>query len=176
MPIGWASTTASPKRRSARASRCSCVEAGGYTELQEADLADRGLRGRRRRCGDHRRHLLRRLEQPRRRDPQEEHPGDRRDQRHLVAGAFGEVARLVRRDGRQGRRVSWPSCIPRARGTVKVAWFPGPPGAGWVEAGNTGFPRRSRAAPSRSSTPSTATPARRCSRSWSRTRSRRIRT
>ena len=24
-------------------------------------------------------------------------------------------------------------------GKVKVAWFPGPPGAGWVEAGNTGF-------------------------------------
>ncbi|MCH8997670.1 MAG: TMAO reductase system periplasmic protein TorT, partial [Proteobacteria bacterium] len=23
--------------------------------------------------------------------------------------------------------------------TVKVAWFPGPPGAGWVEAGNKGF-------------------------------------
>ena len=28
---------------------------------------------------------------------------------------------------------------PTGSGTVKVAWFPGPPGAGWVEAGNTGF-------------------------------------
>jgi protein TorT len=28
---------------------------------------------------------------------------------------------------------------PAGSGKVKVAWFPGPPGAGWVEAGNTGF-------------------------------------
>jgi protein TorT len=28
---------------------------------------------------------------------------------------------------------------PKGSGVVKVAWFPGPPGAGWVEAGNTGF-------------------------------------
>jgi len=28
---------------------------------------------------------------------------------------------------------------PKGGKTVKVAWFPGPPGAGWVEAGNTGF-------------------------------------
>ena len=28
---------------------------------------------------------------------------------------------------------------PRGSKKVKVAWFPGPPGAGWVEAGNTGF-------------------------------------
>ena len=28
---------------------------------------------------------------------------------------------------------------PSGSGKVKVAWFPGPPGAGWVEAGNTGF-------------------------------------
>jgi protein TorT len=28
---------------------------------------------------------------------------------------------------------------PKGSGTVKVAWFPGPPGAGWVEAGNEGF-------------------------------------
>jgi protein TorT len=28
---------------------------------------------------------------------------------------------------------------PKGSGPVKVAWFPGPPGAGWVEAGNTGF-------------------------------------
>ena len=28
---------------------------------------------------------------------------------------------------------------PKGSGMVKVAWFPGPPGAGWVEAGNTGF-------------------------------------
>ncbi len=28
---------------------------------------------------------------------------------------------------------------PKGSPTVKVAWFPGPPGAGWVEAGNTGF-------------------------------------
>jgi protein TorT len=28
---------------------------------------------------------------------------------------------------------------PKGSGTVKVAWFPGPPGAGWVEAGNAGF-------------------------------------
>ncbi|MBI3516952.1 MAG: TMAO reductase system periplasmic protein TorT [Proteobacteria bacterium] len=28
---------------------------------------------------------------------------------------------------------------PKGSGKVKVAWFPGPPGAGWVEAGNTGF-------------------------------------
>ena len=28
---------------------------------------------------------------------------------------------------------------PQGSGKVKVAWFPGPPGAGWVEAGNTGF-------------------------------------
>ena len=34
---------------------------------------------------------------------------------------------------------TWPSCIPAGSGKVKVAWFPGPPGAGWVEAGNTGF-------------------------------------
>jgi len=27
----------------------------------------------------------------------------------------------------------------KGSGKVKVAWFPGPPGAGWVEAGNTGF-------------------------------------
>lgn len=28
---------------------------------------------------------------------------------------------------------------PAGSDAVKVAWFPGPPGAGWVEAGNTGF-------------------------------------
>jgi protein TorT len=28
---------------------------------------------------------------------------------------------------------------PAGSTPVKVAWFPGPPGAGWVEAGNTGF-------------------------------------
>jgi protein TorT len=28
---------------------------------------------------------------------------------------------------------------PKGSGKVKVGWFPGPPGAGWVEAGNTGF-------------------------------------
>ncbi len=28
---------------------------------------------------------------------------------------------------------------PKGSGKVKVAWFPGPPGAGWVEAGNSGF-------------------------------------
>ena len=28
---------------------------------------------------------------------------------------------------------------PAGSDTVKVAWFPGPPGAGWVEAGNKGF-------------------------------------
>jgi protein TorT len=28
---------------------------------------------------------------------------------------------------------------PKGSGMVKVAWFPGPPGAGWVEAGNEGF-------------------------------------
>ena len=28
---------------------------------------------------------------------------------------------------------------PAGSGAVKVAWFPGPPGAGWVEAGNRGF-------------------------------------
>ena len=28
---------------------------------------------------------------------------------------------------------------PSGSNKVKVAWFPGPPGAGWVEAGNTGF-------------------------------------
>jgi protein TorT len=28
---------------------------------------------------------------------------------------------------------------PEGSGKVKVAWFPGPAGAGWVEAGNTGF-------------------------------------
>ena len=28
---------------------------------------------------------------------------------------------------------------PKGSAPVKVAWFPGPPGAGWVEAGNAGF-------------------------------------
>src|SRR5205823_13282777 len=28
---------------------------------------------------------------------------------------------------------------PKGSKTVKVAWFPGPPGAGWVVAGNKGF-------------------------------------
>jgi protein TorT len=28
---------------------------------------------------------------------------------------------------------------PKGSGKIKVAWFPGPPGAGWVEAGNKGF-------------------------------------
>lgn len=28
---------------------------------------------------------------------------------------------------------------PKGSTPVKVAWFPGPPGAGWVEAGNSGF-------------------------------------
>ena len=28
---------------------------------------------------------------------------------------------------------------PKGSGKVRVAWFPGPPGAGWVEAGNEGF-------------------------------------
>ena len=28
---------------------------------------------------------------------------------------------------------------PKGSGKVKVGWFPGPPGAGWVEAGNQGF-------------------------------------
>jgi len=31
------------------------------------------------------------------------------------------------------------SLHPAGSDPVKVAWFPGPPGAGWVEAGNTGF-------------------------------------
>ncbi len=28
---------------------------------------------------------------------------------------------------------------PKGSGKVKIGWFPGPPGAGWVEAGNKGF-------------------------------------
>ena len=28
---------------------------------------------------------------------------------------------------------------PKGSGKVEVAWFPGPPGAGWAEAGNIGF-------------------------------------
>jgi periplasmic protein TorT len=28
---------------------------------------------------------------------------------------------------------------PKGSGKIEVAWFPGPPGAGWVEAGNQGF-------------------------------------
>jgi len=31
------------------------------------------------------------------------------------------------------------SLHPAGSGKVQVAWFPGPPGAGWVEAGNAGF-------------------------------------
>ena len=31
------------------------------------------------------------------------------------------------------------SLHPAGSGKVKAAWFPGPPGAGWVEAGNAGF-------------------------------------
>ncbi len=65
---------------------------------------------------------------------------------------------------------------PKGSGTVKVAWFPGPPGAGWVEAGTRASQRRSPRATSRSSPPSTATRARKSSSSWSRTPSRPIRT
>ena len=60
------------------------VEAGGYTE-QEADHADRGLRGRGRQCRGDRRHLGGWPEQSRIRNPEEEHPRHRRHQRHLLA-------------------------------------------------------------------------------------------
>ena len=40
--------------------------------------------------------------------------------------------------GAQGRRVSGQAASGRRR-AVKVGWFPGPAGAGWVEAGNKGF-------------------------------------
>ena len=152
------------------------VEAGGYTELKKQISQIEDCVAARRRGGDHRRDLVRRPEQSRLRDPQEEHPGHRRDQRHLLAGAVGEVAGLVRRDGRQGRRVPGEAASggrpirSRSRGSrarpARAGSRPAIPAS----------PRRSRAARSRSSTPNTATPARKCSSSWSRTRSRRIRT
>ena len=92
--------------------------AGGGRRLHQPehpDLADRGLRGGRRRCRDHRRDLPRRPEQSGAGDPGQGRPGDRRDQRHLVARAVGQVARLVRRDGLQGRRVPRQDASRRLR-------------------------------------------------------------
>ena len=65
---------------------------------------------------------------------------------------------------------------PAGSDPVKVAWFPGRPAPAGSRPATRASRRRSRAARSRSSTPSMAIPARRCSSSWSRTRSRPIRT
>ena len=46
---------------------------------------------------------------------EQEHSGHRRDQRHVVAGPLGQVAGLVRRDGRQGRRVPRQAASGRHR-------------------------------------------------------------
>ncbi len=81
------------------------LEAGGYTELNKQTQPDRELRRRRRPGGHHRRDLVRRPEQPGRPARRQEDPGHRRDQRHLLRQAVGQVAGLVRRDGRQGRRI-----------------------------------------------------------------------
>ncbi len=68
----------------------------------------------------------------------QESSGDRRDQRHQLAGRFGQVAGVVRHHGRPPAS-TWPRSIRPARDPVKVGWFPGPAGAGWVEAAHQGF-------------------------------------
>ena len=78
---------------------------GRLHQPEHPDLTDRGLCGGRRRRRDHRRDLARWPEQSRQGDPNQGHPGDRRDQRHLLARAVGQVARFIRRDGLQGGRV-----------------------------------------------------------------------
>ena len=72
---------------------------------QQAAQPDRELRRRRRAGGHHRRDLVRRHEQPGRPARRQEDPGDRRHQRHVLGQAVGQVAGLVRRNGRQGRRI-----------------------------------------------------------------------
>ena len=108
---------------------------------QEADLPDRGLRGRGRQCGGDRRHLRRRPEQSRLRDPQEEHPGHRRHQRHLLAGAVGQVPGVVRRDGREGGRGAGQAA-PRGQPAGQGGLVPGPARSGLGGGGQHRLPGR----------------------------------
>ena len=114
------------------------VEAGGYTDLNSS-LPDRGLRRARRRCRDHRRDLARRLEQSGLGDPQEGHPGDRRDQRHLLATELSAKSLVSFGEMGQGRRVPGGEDAPGGLRSGQGRLVSGPPGAGWVEAGNQGF-------------------------------------
>ena len=63
---------------------------------------------------------------------------------------------------------------PKGSGTRQGRLVPRPAGPAGSRPATPASSARSREAPSRSSRPNTATPARRCSPSWSRTRSRRI--
>ena len=153
--------------------------AGGGRRLHQPehpDLADRGLRGGRRRCRDHRRDLPRRPEQSGTGDPGQGRPGDRRDQRHLLARAVGQVARLVRRDGVRRPASTSPRRIPPAPIRSRSPGSRARPAPAGSRPAIRASRKRSRTARSRSSIPSTAIPARRFSSSWSRTRSRLIRT
>ncbi len=115
------------------------VEAGGYTNLnkQISQIEDCVAAGAKAVVIGA--ISLRRSQQPGRGDPGQEDPGDRRDQRHLVARASS--AKSLVSFGEMGFKAGeyLAKLHPRAAAPVKVAWFPGPPGAGWVEAGNTGF-------------------------------------
>ena len=101
-------------------------------------------------------------------------PGDRRDQRHLLARTVGQVPRFIRRNGLQSGRVPRQDRIPRAPIRSRSPGFLARLAPAGSRPATRASRRRSRAARSRSSTPSTAIPARRCSSSWSRTRSRPI--
>ena len=91
-------------------------------------------------------------------------------------GAVGEVARVVRRDGRQGRRVH-RQAASEGFGRGQGRLVPGPARRRLGRGRQHRLPRRDQGQrASRSSRPNTATPARKCSPSWSRTCCRPTRT
>ena len=138
MAVDYGVVARSPQRLGVK---MQLVEAGGYTKLKKQisqieDCVSAGAQG-----------VVigaisyRRPQQPGLRDPKSKNiPVIDVINGMSSPELVGQVAGVVRRDGRQGRRVAGQAASERQR-QVKVAWFPGPPGAGWVEAGNTGFSR-----------------------------------
>ena len=114
------------------------VEAGGFTELnkQISQIEDCVAAGAD--AGDYRCNFVRWPEQSGQGDQRQEIPvidvingisSPELSAKSLVS--FGEMG------AKTGEFLA--KLHPSGSGKVKVAWFPGPAGAGWVEAGNKGF-------------------------------------
>ena len=153
--------------RRGRAAGRQAARAGGRRlyRARDPDHPDRGLRRGRRPGRHHRRHLASTGSTTWSPSHGPQHPGDRRDQRHLLARPGREVARLLRRDGPQGGRIPGGAAPDRTATRSRSRGSRDRPAPAGSRPATSASPRRSRPATSRSSTPNTATPARRRSSS-----------